>query len=109
MNRAYRDHCRRRGAEMLRRKPPSFAPTLSAEELTEVYRAAQSTDLDILRDTAVQMFPERFQEQPPQLYIHQGGATAFRHNGVVSKPDCTIGAAPFNQIGVMADGIAYPY
>lgn len=67
MNRAYRDHCRRRGAEMLHRKPPNFAPTLSAEELAEVYRTAQSTDLDILRDTAVQMFPERFQEQPPQL------------------------------------------
>ena len=49
MNRAYRDYCRRRGAEMLRRQPPNFAPTLSAEELVVVYRAAKSTDLDILR------------------------------------------------------------
>ena len=67
------------------------------------------TDLDILRDTAVQMFPERFQEQPPQLYAHQGGAAAFQHNGVVTRPEQTIGATPLNQIGVMADGIAYPY
>ncbi len=109
MNRAYRDYCRRRGAEMLRRQPPNFAPTLSAEELVVVYRAAKSTDLDILRDTAVRMFPERFQEQPPHLYAHQGGATAFHHHGVVAKPECTIGAAPMNQIGVMADGMAYPY
>ena len=43
MNRAYRDYCRRRGAEMLRRQPPNFAPTLSAEELVVVYRAAKST------------------------------------------------------------------
>ena len=37
MNRSYRDYCRRHGAEMIQRKPPSFAPTLSGEELAEVY------------------------------------------------------------------------
>ena len=42
MNRAYRDYCRRRGAEMLRRQPPNFAPTLSAEELVVVYRCGCS-------------------------------------------------------------------
>ena len=36
MNRSYRDYCRRHGAEMIQRKPPSFAPTLSGEELAEV-------------------------------------------------------------------------
>ena len=67
MNRSYRDYCRRHGDEMLHRRPPDFDPTLSGEELAEVYRTAKTTDLDILRDTAVQMFPERFREQPPQL------------------------------------------
>lgn len=109
MNRSYRDYCRRHGAEMLQRKPPSFAPTLSGEELAEVYRTVKTTDLDILRDAAVQMFPERFREQPPQLYAHAGGGTAFRHNGVVTRPECTIGAVPMNQIGIMPDGMAYPY
>ena len=84
-------------------------PTLSQEELLAVYQTATSTDLDILRDTAAQMFPERFREKPPQLYVHQGGACAFRHHGVVTRPDCTIGAVPMNQIGVMSDGMAYPY
>lgn len=108
MNRAYRDYCRHMGAAMFQRY--TFTdPTLNSEELLAVYQAAKSTDLDILRDTAVRMFPERFQEQPPHLYAHQGGATAFHHHGVVAKPECTIGAAPMNQIGVMADGMAYPY
>lgn len=109
MNRNYRDYCRRHGAEMRHRQPPDTAPTLSAEELAEVYRAAMTTDLDVLRDTAVRMFPERFQEQPPKLYSHAGGGTAFRHHGVVTRPERTIGAEFLNQIGVMADGMAYPY
>ena len=108
MNRAYRDYCRHMGEAMFQR--PIFTdPTLSKEELLAVYQTAKSTDLDILRETAVQMFPERFEEKPPQFYAHQGGATAFRHHGVVTRPDCTIGAAPMNQIGIMADGMAYPY
>ncbi len=108
MNRAYREHCCRMGESMLQR--PAFTdPTLTPEELLSVYQTAKSTDLDILRDTAVQMFPERFQEKPPRLYTHQGGATAFRHHGVVTKPERTIGIEPMNQIGIMSDGIAYPY
>ena len=87
----------------------SIAPTLSPEELAAVYQTAKTTDLDILRDAAVQMFPERFAEQPPHLYAHQGGAIAFQHHGVIAKPEYTIGAVPMNQIGVMADGMAYPY
>lgn len=109
MNRNYRDYCRRHGAEMLHRQAHSTSPTLSAEELAEVYRAAMTTDLDALRDTAVRMFPERFKNQPPKLYSHAGGGTAFRHHGVVTRPVRTIGAEPMNQIGVMADGMAYPY
>ena len=108
MNRNYRSYCRRMGEAMFLR--PIFPrSTLNNDELIRVYQTAQTTDLDILRDTAVRMFPERFQEQPPHLYAHQGGATAFHHHGVVAKPECTIGAAPMNQIGVMADGMAYPY
>ena len=108
MNRAYRDYCRHMGAAMFQRQIFTD-PTLSSEELLTVYQTAKSTDLDILRDTAVQMFPERFREKSPRLYAHQGGATAFRHHGVVTRPERTIGAAPMNQIGVMSDGMAYLY
>ena len=45
MNRSYRDYCRRHGAELLQRKPPDFAPTLSGEELAEV-RAGNLYGLD---------------------------------------------------------------
>ena len=108
MNRAYRDYCHHMGAAMFQR--PTFTdPTLNQEELLAVYQATGSADLDVLRDTAVRMFPERFREKPPQLYAHQGGASAFRHHGAVTRPERTIGAAPMNQIGVMADGMAYPY
>lgn len=105
MNRSYRDYCHRHGAEILHRQPPNFAPTLSGEELAELYRTAKTTDLDILRDTAVQMFPERFREGPPKLYTHAGGGTAFRHHGVMTRPERTIGAVPMNQIGIMPDGM----
>ena len=108
MNRAYRDYCRHMGAAMFQRFIFTD-PTLSSEELLAVYQTAKSTDLDILRDTAVQMFPERFEEKPPQLYTHQGGDTAFRHHDVVTLPERTIGAVPMNQLGIMSDGMAYPY
>ena len=108
MNRAYRDYCRHMGDAMFQRS--AFTdPTLSQEELLAVYQAAGSADLDILRDTAVQMFPDRFRDKPPQLYAHRGGASAFRHHGVVTRPERTIGAAPLNQIAIMPDGMAYPY
>ena len=108
MNRAYRDYCRHMGDAIFQR--PAFTdPTLSQEELLAVYQATGSADLDVLRETAVQMFPERFLEKPPQLYAHQGGASAFRHHGVVTRPERTIGAAPLNQIAIMPDGMAYPY
>ena len=90
-------------------RPIFTDPTLSQEELLAVYQAAGSADLDVLRDTAVQMFPDRFREKPPQLYAHQGGASAFRHHGEVTRPERTIGAAPLNQIEIMPDGMAYPY
>jgi len=95
--------------EAMFQRPTFTGPTLSGEELLAVYQTAQSTDPDVLRDTAVQMFPERFREQPPRLYVHEGGASAFRHHGEVVKPEYTVGAVPFGQIGVMHDGMAYLY
>ena len=56
MNRAYRDYCRHMG-EAVCRRPIFTDPTLNQEELLAVYQTAKSTDLDILRDTAVRMFP----------------------------------------------------
>jgi len=35
---------------------------LDNDELVRVYQTARTTDLDILRQTAAELFPERFQE-----------------------------------------------
>ena len=62
MNRNYRSYCRRMGEAMFLR--PIFPrSTLSNDELIRVYQAVQTTDLDILRQTAAELFPERFQDE----------------------------------------------
>lgn len=63
MNRNYRSYCRRLGEAMSLRSvfPRSV---LDNDELIRVYQAAQTTDPDILRQTAAELFPERFQEKP---------------------------------------------
>ena len=61
MNRNYRNYCRRMGdAMLLRHSIPRSV--LSDDELIRIRQTAQSTDLDVLRQTAVDMFPERFQD-----------------------------------------------
>ena len=62
MNRNYRSYCRRMGEAMFLR--PIFPrSTLSNDEFIRVYQAVQTTDLDILRQTAAELFPERFQDE----------------------------------------------
>ena len=62
MNRNYRSYCRRLGEAMPLR---SIFPrsVLDNDELVRVYQAAQTTDPNILRQTAAELFPERFQEE----------------------------------------------
>ena len=62
MNRNYRSYCRRMGEAMFLR---SIFPrsVLDNDELVRVYQTAQTTDLDVLRQTAAKLFPERFQEE----------------------------------------------
>lgn len=38
---------------------------LDNDELIRIYQTARTTDLDILRQTAAELFPERFQEGLP--------------------------------------------
>lgn len=71
MNRNYRSYCRRMGEAMFLRHifPRS---TLNDDELILIYQTAQTTDLDLLRQTAVEMFPERFQADAPSSEQTQG-------------------------------------
>lgn len=65
MNRNYRSYCRRMGEAMvLRHIFPRSA--LSNDEMLRLYQTAQTTDADILRQTAAEMFPERFPDELPQ-------------------------------------------
>ena len=63
MNRNYRSYCRRMGEAMFLRSifPRSM---LDNDELVRVYQTAQTTDWDVLRQTAAELFPERFQKEP---------------------------------------------
>ncbi len=62
MNRNYRSYCRRMGEAMsLRHIFPRSA--LSDDEILRLYQTAQTTDLDVLRQTAAELFPERFQNE----------------------------------------------
>lgn len=79
MNRNYRSYCRRMGEAMFLR--PIFPrSTLSNDELIRVYQAAQTTDLDILRQTAVELFPERFQDEtaPKEQVLADGQGERYR-------------------------------
>ena len=65
MNRNYRNYCRRMGdAMLLRHSIPRSV--LSDDDLIRVRQTAQSSDLDVLRQTAVEMFPERFPDEGSQ-------------------------------------------
>ncbi len=79
MNRNYRSYCRRMGEAMFLR--PIFPrSTLSNDELIRVYQAVQTTDLDILRQTAAELFPERFQDEtaPKEQVLADGQGERYR-------------------------------
>ncbi len=73
MNQNYRNYCRRMGEAMILRHifPRS---TLNDDELIRICQTARTTDLDVLRQTAVEMFPERFLTGDPSLGQAQGEA-----------------------------------
>ena len=65
MNRNYRSYCRRMGEAMfLRRIFPRSA--LSDDEMLRLYQTARTTDPGVLRQTAAELFPERFQDEQAQ-------------------------------------------
>ena len=61
MNRYYRSYCRQ-VSEVMFLRPYFPRSVLDDAELVSVYQTAQTKDLDILRQTAAELFPERFQE-----------------------------------------------
>ena len=79
MNRNYRSYCRRMGEVMFLR--PYFPRSvLDDAELVSVYQTAQTNDLDILRQTAAELFPERFQDEtaPKEQVLADGQGERYR-------------------------------
>ena len=114
MNRAYLDYCRKHGDLIQQehreaRLRQLMTPTLTQQELLQVYETARVLNTDILRRTAVELFSDRFGDEPPEIYFLRGGNRAFLHPKRRIRPDFTIGTPPLTQIGVMWDGTAYPY
>ena len=62
MNRYYRSYCRQ-VSEVMFLRPYFPRSVLDDAELVSVYQTAQTNDLDILRQTAAELFPERFQDE----------------------------------------------
>ena len=114
MNRAYLDYCRKHG-ELIQQEHREarlrhlMTPALTQMELLRVYETARVLNTDILRRTAAELFPDRFGDEPPEIYIFRGGNRAFLHPKRGILPDFTIGTPPLTQIGIMWDGTAYPY
>ena len=81
MNRNYRNYCRRMGdAMLLRHSIPRSV--LSDDELIRVRQTAQSSDLDVLRQIAVEMFPERFQDEHTQEEQPQEQEQQYETRGI---------------------------
>ena len=62
MNRYYRSYCRQ-VSEVMFLRPYFPRSVLDDAELVSVYQTAQTNDLDILRQTAAELLPERFQDE----------------------------------------------
>ena len=79
MNRNYRSYCRRMGEAMFLR---SIFPrsVLDNDELIRIHQTAQTTDPDILRQTAAELFPERFQDEtaPKEQILADGLGERYR-------------------------------
>ena len=54
---------------------------LNDDELIRVRMTAQSTDLDVLRQIAAEMFPERFQDEAPQKELSKGQDQQCQNRG----------------------------
>lgn len=88
MNRNYRSYCRRMGEAMpLRHMIPRYI--LNDDELIRVRQTAMSTDLDVLQQTAVEMFPERFPDEVPQEEETVSQEQDQRHETFTSTMVCS--------------------
>jgi len=79
MNRYYRSYCRQ-VSEVMFLRPYFPRSVLDDAELVSVYQTAQTNDLDILRQTAAELFPERFQDEtaPKEQVLADGQGERYR-------------------------------
>ena len=82
---------------------------LDVYRLMEVYEKALSVDVKVLRKVARELYPERFENEEPGIFVSKGSGKAFDHEGAVVTAKYTIMGSKLNAIGVMEDGTAYVY
>ena len=82
---------------------------LDSYRLLEIYETAHSTDVGDLKRAAKELYPARFAEQDPRIFVHKSSWRGFLHDGEYQKAEYTIMGSKLNAIGVMPDGTAYIY
>ena len=82
---------------------------LDSHRLLEIYEATRSGHAEELKQAAKKLYPERFTDQEPIIYVHQGSGRSFNHNGEYVHAKYTIIGSKLNAIGIMEDGTAYIY
>ena len=84
-------------------------PHFNMEELKLIYAAAKRKDNESMLAKAQELFPNRDPICYENLYIWEGPAKAFKHNGdEYVKPKYVINAHPL-IVGIMADGTFYQF
>lgn len=82
---------------------------LDSYRLLEVYETTRSTKAEDLIRTAKELYPDRFADQEPEIFVHKSSWRGFLHDGEYQKAEYTIMGSKLNAIGVMPDGTAYIY
>lgn len=80
---------------------------LDAYRLMQVYEATKSSDPAVLKRAAKEMFPDRFGDAEPEIWVHQSSGRNYCHNGEWRRAAFSIMTYKCNEIGVMDDGTAY--
>lgn len=84
-------------------------PHFTLEELEQIYQASPKKETNVLRNTAMQLFPGRDPITYENLYIGDGPGRAFKHNGdEYVNPKYMLVSHPV-MTGVMDDGTIYQF
>ena len=86
-------------------------PTFTAQQIIDIYEAAgRSTDPDVLRGKARELFPDILEHGAPPLWRTEGVGRAFlTEDGSYVKPVWRLGSNYCRDVGILPDGTPVIY